>query len=147
MRRQRSLRSTNWTPVPSQSKQGDCMFLGQCSWEHTSPSPRSSSKEHASSSSQRSFFPWSLPNSFTENSSCSYQPYPNRLECWPGSKHSLQPTQLFTVSPLILKMSFKLTSGNQLPKTLNSVAAQPKPERSPVMKADVSHLSTAQHTF
>lgn len=52
MRSQRSLRSTNWTLVPSQSKQGHCVFLNQCSWGHTSPSPHSSSKEHVSSSSQ-----------------------------------------------------------------------------------------------
>lgn len=56
MRNQRSLRTTNWPPVPSQSKEGYCMFPNQCSWGHTSPSPYSSSREHASSSSYRRCF-------------------------------------------------------------------------------------------
>ena len=95
MRSQRSLGSTNWTLVPSQSKEGHCMFLNQCSWGHTSPSP--CSKKHASSSSQRSHSLGHYPASFTENSSCSYWPYPNGLGSCPGSKLSPANTAVYCV--------------------------------------------------
>lgn len=72
----------------------------------------------------------------------------SRPESYQWPKLSLQSTQLFIGSPLIPKMNFQLKIALiWQPKTLNPVAAQPKPKSYPVLKADVSHLTAAQHSL